>query len=216
MTTSNADSSATETLATGGSVAPATIAETGTEGELVAALAHDVDAAFEGFVIAYRQEIVRFVARMLGDSSRAEDVAQDVFVRAYRALHAYSPERRAALRLRSWTYAIAHNLTRNAVRDAPPHTAALEFEDGNERGTATLDTAPGPEALAIRSETWHAIGDAIAALSPRLRPAYVMRYLDDLSYDEIAHALEQPVGTVKASAHRAAAAVRSHLEQQHV
>jgi RNA polymerase sigma-70 factor (ECF subfamily) len=186
------------------------------EAALAAALAHDLDAAFESFVIAYRQCIVTFVARMLGDNARAEDVAQDVFVRAYGALRSYSAERRTALRLRSWTYAIAHNLTRNAVRDAPPRTDSLEFDDGDERAAATLDPHPGPELLAMRRETWQEIAAAVNRLSPRLRPAYVMRYLDDLSYEEIAHALQQPIGTVKASAHRAALAVRSHLEDQHV
>jgi RNA polymerase sigma factor (sigma-70 family) len=185
------------------------------DSELAAALARDLDAAFEPFVIAYRACIVRFVARMLGDSGRAEDVAQDVFVRAYRALQTYSPERRAALRLRSWTYAIAHNLTRNAVRDAPARTDSLVYDDGTERGAA-VDPDPGPEAHAVRAETWQAVQNAVGALSPRLRPAFVMRYLDDLSYDEIAHALHQPVGTVKAAAHRGALAVRSHLEHNHV
>jgi RNA polymerase sigma-70 factor (ECF subfamily) len=186
------------------------------EADVAAALAHDLDAAFESFVIAYRQSIVTFVARMLGDNARAEDVAQDVFVRAYGALRSYSPERRAALRLRSWTYAIAHNLTRNAVRDAPPRADSLEYDDGDERAAAALDPHPGPELAAMRHETWQEIATAVAALSPRLRPAYVMRYLDDLSYEEIAHALQQPIGTVKSSAHRAALAVRSHLEDQHV
>jgi RNA polymerase sigma factor (sigma-70 family) len=185
------------------------------DAELAAGLARDLDAGFEPFVIAYRSCVVRFVARMLGDSGRAEDVAQDVFVRAYRALQSYPPERRAALRLRSWTYAIAHNLTRNAVRDAPPRTAQLTYEDGAERGVV-IDPEPGPEALTARAETWHAVQMAIGALSPRLRPAFVMRYLDDLSYDEIAAALQQPVGTVKAAAHRGALAVRSHLENEHV
>jgi len=193
-------------------VAPAEL----TEVELAAALACDLDAAFEPFVIAYRQCIVTFVARMLGDNARAEDVAQDVFVRAYNALRSYSAERRAALRLRSWTYAIAHNLTRNAVRDAPLRSDSLEFEDGAERAAATIDPQPGPELLAARRETWHEIQVAIGRLSPRIRPAYVMRYLDDLSYEEIARALEQPIGTVKASAHRAALAVRSHLENDYV
>jgi RNA polymerase sigma factor (sigma-70 family) len=186
------------------------------ETQLAAALAGDLDAAFETFVIAYRQCIVTFVARMLGDSTRAEDVAQDVFVRAYAALRSYSTERRATLRLRSWLYAIAHNLTRNAVRDAPPDTDSLEYDDGSERSTATVDPRPGPDALAVRNETWQLIAAAVSRLSPRLRPAYVMRYLDDLSYEEIAYALQQPVGTVKASAHRAALAVRSYLEHENV
>ena len=186
------------------------------EAQLVAALAGDLDAAFETFVIAYRQCIVTFVARMLGDSTRAEDVAQDVFVRAYAALRSYSAERRATLHLRSWLYAIAHNLTRNALRDARPHADSLEYDEGNERGAATVDPQPGPDALAVRNETWQTIAAAVGRLSPRLRPAYVMRYLDDLSYEEIAHALQQPIGTVKASAHRAALAVRSYLEHENV
>jgi RNA polymerase sigma-70 factor (ECF subfamily) len=135
--------------------------------------------------------------------------------RAYLALTSYSAGRRAALRLRSWVYAIAHNLTRNAVRDAPTHIDPLDSERA-ERATASIDPRPGPEMLALRRETWHTIAAAIDRLSPRLRPAYVMRYLDDLSYEEIAHALDQPIGTVRAAAHRAALAVRSHLEQEHV
>jgi RNA polymerase sigma-70 factor (ECF subfamily) len=179
---------------------------------LARALAQDVDRAFERVVIAYRGRIVSFVARMLNDDARAEDVAQDVFVRAYRALRSYSAERRAALRLRSWLYAIAHNLTRNAFRDAPPATDPLDFDDASPR-PALLDEHPGPETLVLRAETWASLGRAIARLSPALRPAFVMRYVDDLSYDEIAATLEQPVGTVKASAHRGLLAVRAYVEK---
>ena len=215
MTISNGDfCDSSPAAVTGGEMANAVVPELD-EAALAAALANDLDGAFELFVIAYRQCIVNFIARMLRDDARAEDVAQDVFVRAYRALGAYSPERRAALRLRAWTYAIAHNLTRNAVRDAPAYMDSLDSE-GAERAPASIDPQPGPEMLALRRETWDTIARAIDQLSPRLRPAYVMRYLHDLTYEEIAHALRQPVGTVKASAHRAALAVRSHLEHDHV
>jgi RNA polymerase sigma-70 factor (ECF subfamily) len=216
MTTSNGDSCVSiPASANGGEMACALDPGTFAEAELARSLAGDVDAAFESFVIAYRQGTVNFVARMLGDNARAEDIAQDVFVRAYRALHSYSPQRRSELRLRSWTYAIAHNLTRNAIRDSP-RTDSLEYDDGHERGAATVDPGPGPELLAARQETWHEIQTAIDRLSPRIRAAYVMRYLHELSYEEIARALEQPIGTVKASAHRAALAVRNELEQEHV
>ena len=180
--------------------------------ELAEALVRDLDRAFERVVIAYRAGIVSFVARMLRDDARAEDVAQDVFVRAYRALQTYPAERRAALRLRSWFYAIAHNLTRNAFRDAPPPSDSLDYDDGAPRA-ALLDGRPGPEQLVLRAEVWESVGDAIATLSPALRPAFVLRYVDDLSYDEIAATLDQPVGTVKASAHRGLLAVRAHLEK---
>ncbi len=179
---------------------------------LAVALARDLDRAFEHFVIAYRARIVTFVARMLNDDARAEDVAQDVFVRAYRALQTYPAERRASLRLRSWLYAIAHNLTRNAFRDAPPPSDSLEYDDGAPRA-GLVDGEPGPEHLVLRAEAWESIGDAIARLSAALRPAFVMRYVDDLSYEEIAESLDQPVGTVKASAHRGLLAVRAHLEK---
>ena len=179
---------------------------------LAGALAHDLDRAFEHVVIAYRVRIVSFVNRMLHDPARAEDVAQDAFVRAYRALQTYAPERRAALRLRSWLYAIAHNLVRNAVRDAPPPSDPLEYDDGEPRG-AVADAGPSPEELVLRTEAWSSVDAAIARLSPALRPAFVMRYVDELSYDEIAASLEQPVGTVKASAHRGLMAVRAYLEK---
>jgi RNA polymerase sigma-70 factor, ECF subfamily len=179
---------------------------------LATALARDVERSFEHLVIAYRARIVTFVARMLHDDARAEDVAQDVFVRAYRALQTYPPERRASLRLRSWLYAIAHNLTRNAFRDAPPPSDSLEYDDGEPRA-GLVDAQAGPDQLVLRAEAWDSVGDAIARLSDALRPAFVMRYVDELSYEEIAESLDQPIGTVKASAHRGLLAVRAHLEK---
>jgi RNA polymerase sigma-70 factor, ECF subfamily len=197
----------------GGEMAVACVLEPPDPDALLAgALARDLDRAFEQVVIAYRVRIVTFVARMLRDDARAEDVAQDVFVRAYRALQAYPGDRRAALRLRPWLFAIAHNVTRNAFRDAPPPSAPLEHEDGAPRAELS-DPQAGPEQLVLREEAWASVGDAIARLSPALRAAFVMRYVDDLPYDEIAQSLDQPVGTVKASAHRGLMAVRAHLEK---
>jgi RNA polymerase sigma-70 factor (ECF subfamily) len=182
------------------------------ETSLAAALAEDLDRSFEDLVIAYREPILGFTARLLRDEARAEEVAQDVFVRAYHALRGYSPERRAALRLRGWLHAIARNLARNALRDAPPPSDPLERDDGTPR-IAIADGEPGPEQLLLRTERWAAVDAAIARLSPALRDAFVMRYLDELSYDEIADALAQPIGTVKASAHRGLLAVRAFLEE---
>ncbi|MFN2459156.1 MAG: RNA polymerase sigma factor [Candidatus Velthaea sp.] len=179
--------------------------------ELTAALALDVDGSFERLVLAYRGTIVSFVGRMLHDDARAEDVAQDVFVRAYRALKTYSPERRAEVRLPSWLYAIAHNLTRNAVRDAPAPTESLDYDDGEPRSFIS-DVGGTPELAVLGAERRDTVARAIETLSPRLRPAFVLRYVEEMSYDEIAGILDQPVGTVKASAHRARAALRALLE----
>src|SRR5665213_3371700 len=84
-------------------------------------------------------------------------------------------------------------------------------EDGAPRAELS-DPQPGPEALALREEAWASVDLAIARLSPALRAAFVMRYVDDLPYEEIAQSLDQPVGTVKASAHRGLMAVRAQLE----
>lgn len=180
-------------------------------GELLAhALADDLDRAFEQVVRSYQDRIVSAAARALGDASRAEEVAQDVFVRAYRALQAYDRPRIRALRLRPWLFAIAMNLVRNAVRNKPLPTTGLAFDDGKPR--AVPDPAPSPAALAERNEEWECVRAAIAHLSPKLRDAFVLRYVEELSYDEIATALAQPVGTVKANAHRGLISVRTFLE----
>ena len=209
--TASGSASGTSAIATGGDVSLALARDLDPDVELAAALARDLERNFEALVLAHRARVVSFVARMLHDDERAQDVAQDVFVRAYRALQAYDDERRRDLHVGPWLLAIAHNLTRNAVRDAPRATERLEREDGSARA-GVRDTAPGPESLTVQRETFREIEHAVNALSPRLRPAFVLRYLEDLSYDDAARVLSQPVGTVKASAHRALLAVREQLE----
>lgn len=182
-------------------------------GELLAhALADDVDLAFEQVVRTYGDRIVSFAARSLGDVQRAEEVAQDVFVRAYRALQTYDRPRIRKLRLRPWLYTITMNLVRNAVRGKRLRVVGLERDDGSPR--PFVDPAPAPEAQAEERDDWRRVHAAIARLSPKLRDAFVLRYVDELSYDEIADALSQPVGTVKANAHRGLMSVRDFLEDQ--
>src|SRR5579884_1402078 len=103
-------------------------------GELLAhCLADDLDLCFERVVHTYQDRIVNFAASSLGDRQRAEEVAQDVFVRAYRALQSYDRPRIRKLQLRAWLYAIALNLIRNAVRGKRLRVVALEREDGSLR-----------------------------------------------------------------------------------
>ena len=180
-------------------------------GELLAhALADDLDRAFEHVVRSYQDRIVTAAARMLGDAGRAEEVAQDVFVRAYRALQTYDRPRIRKLRLRPWLFAIAMNQIRNAARNRRAPTVPLDFADGH--AAPLPDPSPSPAVLAERQEDWRHVAGAIDRLSPKLRDAFVLRYVEELSYDEIAAVLSQPVGTVKANAHRGLLAVRTHLE----
>ncbi|MGH7683010.1 MAG: RNA polymerase sigma factor [Vulcanimicrobiaceae bacterium] len=182
-------------------------------GELLAhCLADDLERCFEQVVRTYQDLIVSLAGRALLDRQRAEEVAQDVFVRAYRALQTYDRSRIRSLRLRSWLFAIAMNLIRNAVRGKHLHLVALERDDGSPRPIP--DDAPSPAARVERNEDWQHVRGAIATLSPKLRDAFALRYIEELSYDEIAEALAQPVGTVKANAHRGLMAVRTFLEEQ--
>lgn len=180
-------------------------------GELLAhALADDLDRSFERVVRTYQDRILSFVGRSLGDDGRAEEVVQDVFVRAYRALQTYDRPRIRALKLRAWLYAIAANLIRNAVRGKRLRVVGLERDDGTPR--PIVDERPTPDVEIERGEDWRQVDAAIERLSPRLRSAFVMRYVEELSYEEIAEALSQPIGTVKSSAHRGLLAIRASLE----
>lgn len=182
-------------------------------GELLAhSLADDLDLCFEQVVRTYQDRIVNLAARALSDRERGEEVAQDTFVRAYRALQGYERPRIRKLQLRAWLYAIAMNLIRNAVRGRRLRTVALEHTDGRPRRIP--DPSPTPESQVERGEDWQHVRTAIERLSPKLRDAFVLRYVEELSYDEIAATLSQPLGTVKANAHRGLMAVRTFLEEQ--
>ncbi len=182
-------------------------------GELLAhCLADDLDLCFERVVHTYQDRIVNLAARALRDEQRAEEVAQDVFVRAYRALQTYDRSRIRKLRLRAWLFAIAMNLIRNAVRGKRLRTVGLERGDGSPRPIA--DGSPTPQEHVEETEDWQRVGEAVTRLSPKLRDAFVLRYVEELPYDEIAVALAQPLGTVKANAHRGLMAVRAFVEDR--
>jgi RNA polymerase sigma-70 factor (ECF subfamily) len=168
---------------------------------LTAALAHDLDGAFEALVLAHQDRLFTIAWRIGGDRSDAEELVQDCFVRAYRALATYPPARIRELRLRGWLTTILLNAGRNRARVRRVPTTELVFEPGAE---------PGADPLARRDEreTWARL---LAALSPAQRTAVVLRHVDGLSYAEIADATGRPEGTVKAHVHRGLAALRTAL-----
>jgi RNA polymerase sigma-70 factor (ECF subfamily) len=127
----------------------------------------------------------------------AEDLAQEAFVRAYRALLGYSPERRRALRPRGWLAAIVGNLTRNRARRQAPAAADLDAV-----AQVRADEAPGPERLAEGRESAAAWSARLEALPARYRRAVELRHVSGLSYPELAQALGRPLGTVKSDVHR--------------
>jgi RNA polymerase sigma-70 factor (ECF subfamily) len=153
-----------------------------------------IDGQFERMVHDHQDRVFAFVLALTGNRHDAEEIAQDTFLRAYRALVTYTPERVRELKQRAWLHRIALNVVRNRVRGVKSKLVEL---NGSEP-----DHQPGPEAHALRREGLDDLAVRVAALPARYREAVVLRYVQELSYAEAADALGQPVGTVKSNVHR--------------
>jgi RNA polymerase sigma-70 factor (ECF subfamily) len=149
---------------------------------------------FERLVLDNQDRVYAVSLALTGNRHDAEEVAQDTFMRAYKALATYPPERVRELKQRAWLHRIAVNVVRNRVRGARPRLVEL---NGSEPSSAS-----GPEEDVIRKLEIDALASRVACLPPRYREAVVLRHIHELSYAEAAEALGQPVGTVKANVHR--------------
>ena len=168
-----------------------------------AALAADLDRAFPDMVALLQDDLFSGILRMTGNRADAEDLAQETFIRAYRALQGYPPKRIRQLRLRGWLWTIAINLCRNRAR-----RRSRKPETSLPTGFEPTDRATGPEQAVIDLDGGERLGMAVAGLPFAQRDAVVLRHVVGLSYNEIAEAMERPVGTVKADVHRALARLR--------
>ncbi|TAM61058.1 sigma-70 family RNA polymerase sigma factor [bacterium] len=185
------------------------------ERTLLAALAADLDGAFETLVARYQHRLFGCAYHLLGDAGDAEEAAQDAFVRAYRALARYGPERIGALALRPWLYRILLNVVRNRVRRKSVPRVPLERHDGTPLELADRPWER-PEAVVERAEAARGLAAAIAALPERLRSPLTLRHIDGLTYAEIAEILRQPLGTVKVYVHRGVGKLREALNAAEV
>lgn len=177
---------------------------------LATRLALDLDGSFEALVREHQDRLYSLALRSLGDASDAEELTQDAFVRAYRALAGYEPQRRRELQIRPWLSTIVLNLCRNRARRVRPPQVELD-------GLAELpsDGRDGqPEAGALRREESEAWARRVRALPARYREPLLLRYVDDLAYAEISSALEIPEGTLRAQVHRGLALLRTALERE--
>jgi RNA polymerase sigma-70 factor, ECF subfamily len=149
---------------------------------------------FERMVHEHQNRVFALGFALTGNRHDAEEVAQDTFLRAYRALITYPPDRIRELKQKAWLHRIALNVVRNRVRGIRPRLVEL---NGSEP-----DHARGPEDGALLKMEMDALAARVAALPARYRAAVVLRHVQELSYEEAADALGQPVGTVKANVHR--------------
>lgn len=177
--------------------------------ECPAALAADVMTAFPSLVAHHRDLVYGVARRWTPTAEDAEDLTQEVFVRAYRALLGYPPERRETLRVRGWLARITLNLARNRARARDPVAvdldAVAEHLDARE---------PGPESIVERRESAQRWPRLLATLPRNQRLAVELRHVEGLSYPEIAEALAKPVGTVKSDVHRGVGRLRRAHEHE--
>lgn len=169
-------------------------------------LADDLDRAFPEFLAHHGDLVYGIALRSTKRPADAEDLAQDAFVRAYRALQGYPPDRVRELRTRGWLAAIVGNLGRNRARRRVPATADLESV-----AEFRVDEAPGPEGVVEGRESAAAWRARLDALPVRYRRAVELRHLSGLSYPELAEALDRPLGTVKSDVHRGVRLLREAL-----
>jgi RNA polymerase sigma-70 factor, ECF subfamily len=170
-------------------------------------------AAFDLLVRKYQHKVVKLVLRYVRNPAEAEDIAQEAFIKAYRAL----PQFRGDSAFYTWMYRIAINTAKNSLasRDRSPIAYDLDLTDPEESHSVQtkLQDPDTPEGMALTEEIRQIVNSAIEALPEELKTAIVLRELDGLSYEEIAAAMECPVGTVRSRIFRAREAIDKRLRE---
>jgi RNA polymerase sigma-70 factor (ECF subfamily) len=152
---------------------------------------------------------------MTGNREDAEEIVQDAFVRAYRALAKMEPAQRAELRLQPWLYTITLNVTRNRLRSKRPTNVALDsLADPDALLNDTQEGPDQPEQIVDRAADMVLVEQALLQLPMHLRAAATLRFIEGRSHPEIAEILNQPIGTVKSHVHRAVRILRRILGPQ--
>jgi RNA polymerase sigma-70 factor, ECF subfamily len=170
---------------------------------------------FESSVDEYQRRLYGFALRMTGNREDAEEIVQDAFVRAYRALNKMDEAQRAELRLQPWLYTITLNVTRNRLRSKRPTNVALDaLADPDALLNETQEGPDQPEAIIERGTDMALVEQALLQLPMHLRAAATLRFIEGRSHPEIAEILDQPIGTVKSHVHRAVRILRRILGPQ--
>ena len=174
------------------------------------------DKAFEMLVVKYQRRIERLIGRMVRDPELVREVAQETFIKAYRALHQF----RGESAFYTWLYRIAVNSAKRTLvelrRDPVVNESSMmssTSDDENETSRADHELSDGttPDAVLASKEIAQAVNAAIDALSDDLRQAIVLREIEGLSYEEISEVMSCPIGTVRSRIFRAREAIAQRL-----
>ena len=171
--------------------------------------------AFEMLVVKYQRRIERLIGRMVRDVDLVPDIAQETFIRAYRAI----PQFRGESAFYTWLYRIAVNTAKKALMELKRDPLVTESarasrdddDDGGSRVENELSDGETPDAVLASKQIASAVNFAIEALSDDLRQAITLREIEGLSYEEIAELMNCPIGTVRSRIFRAREAIALRL-----
>jgi len=179
--------------------------------ELVEACQSGEASAFDILVARWEDRIRGAAFRFLGSEEEARDVAQEAFLKAYRALSSFKREARFS----SWLYQIATNLCRDRLRRRRTR-ATVSLEALEETGPVMVETRPGAHERLLERDLARAVRRAIDALPEEQREVVILKEYQELTFLEIAHALDVPVSTVKTRLYRGLDQLRLRLEREGV
>lgn len=171
--------------------------------------------AFTRLLESYQRPVFSVIVRMVRDPALAEDLTQETFVKAFRALASFERERKFS----SWLFTIAHHTTIDHVRRKQLPTVSLEGTDPDQEGPSRFEnlavaTDASPEEDLAHRELADDLEDALGRLRPEYAEVIVLRFQQSLSYDEISEITGLPLGTVKTHLYRARKALAEALEQR--
>lgn len=174
--------------------------------------------AFEVLVVKYQRRVERLIGRMVRDTDLVPDIAQETFIRAYKALGQF----RGEAQFYTWLYRIAVNTAKKQLlelkRDPLVTMSALKSQEDDETSGGEYELngqvadAETPEALLASKEIAQAVNEAMEALPKELGQAIALREIEGLSYEEIAQALDCPIGTVRSRIFRAREAISARIK----
>ncbi len=185
--------------------------DTNADRELVKRVQQGDKSAFDLLVVKYQYKIIKVISRYVHDQNEALDVAQEAFIKAYRALAKF----RGDSAFYTWLYRIAINTAKNylvAQGRRPPGTDIDAQDAAQYDGQSMLKEYETPERALLRDEIEQTVFQAIEGLPEELRTAITLREFEGMSYEEIAQTMECPIGTVRSRIFRAREAIDKRLQ----
>ncbi len=183
-----------------------------TDEELMNLCVEGSEEAFNELVRRYHPRIVSVVYRYINDPVRAEEIAQEVFVRVYVHRERY----RRTARFSTWIFTIALNLTKNEIRHRVRHSRVMSLDALTEMGSSVgfflRERGRGPDEKVEQSQLQEIVGRAIVELPPKYRDAVILRDIEGLSYEEVSEILSIPGGTVRSRINRGRLILKKKLE----